>query len=50
MYAGVWIASKPFVPFFITPNGDMARVDIISNGGFWLLVCADMYSGSIFII
>ena len=33
MYAGVWIASKPFVPFFITPNGDMARVCIISNEG-----------------
>ena len=36
---GLSIESKPFVPFCIDPNGDMTRFGVISNGGFWLLVC-----------
>ena len=30
IFLGFTIESKPFVPFSITPNGDMSRFDTIS--------------------
>ena len=40
IFTGLVIESKPFTPFFITPNGDATIFGIISNddapsGTFW---------------